>query len=170
MLDILKGIFYFITSVVFIFWMKIIFIIVSAVLLVAIILLLLKTNWLKELFLEDSVELFTKRPYGIKKTFKQWAKIAKRMEIGKESEYKLAITDADVLLKDILIEVGFKGENMREVLEKVDSKILPNIKDVWSAHDIRNKMVHDPDYEITPDMAKKIMRIYEQSFRDLEMF
>jgi len=170
MLDTLRAIIYFLTSAVFLFWLKIVFLSISAILFIAIIILLIRTKWMKKRFIEDFVEISTYRPYGTKKTFKQWNKLVKRMETEKETEYKAAIADADVLLRDILVKMGYKGESTREVLEKIDNKILPNIQDVWQAHEIRNKIIHDPDYGVTPEMAKKVMRIYEQSFRDLEMF
>ena len=32
-------------------------------------------------------------------------------------------------------------DRMKEILEQIDSKILPNIEKVWDAHKIRNNVV-----------------------------
>lgn len=149
---------------------KIIFIVLAFIFLWYIVVLLLKSTWLKRRFLEDIVEIVAYRPFGAKKTFKQWAKISKRLATGIEAEYKLAVIEADSLLNETLEKVGYKGETIGEKLKQLDSNILPDIKQVWEAHKIRNNVVHDPDYHFTLDQAKKTLGIYEKALRDLEMF
>ena len=151
-------------------YLKIIFIILALVVLGSIIILLLKSTWLKRRFLEDMVEIIVYRPFGVKRTFKQWAKINKRLETGKEAECKLAVIEADSLLNDVLRKMGYSGETMGEKLKQLDSTTLPNIDQIWEAHKSRNNVVHDPDYKLTLDQAKKILGIYEKTLRDLEMF
>ena len=151
-------------------YLKIIFIIITLVFFGSIIFLLLKNSWLKRRLLEDLIEITTYRPFGVKKTFKQWAKISKRLEAGKEAEYKLAIIEVDSLLNDVLEKIGYKGETIGERLKQLDSTTLPNIEELWQAHKTRNNVVHDPDYHLTLDQAKKTIAIYEKTLRDLEMF
>lgn len=170
MAELVRNIVYYIISDPFLFYLKIVFLIVSFILFLAIIFLLIITNWINKFALEDFTEALTYRPYGAKKTFKQWSRIKKRMETGKASDFKMAIVDADALLKEILEKMGYKGETMRQILESIDSKVLPNIASVWEAHEIRNNIVHNPDYDISLEKARKMMQVYEQSFRDLEMF
>lgn len=154
----------------FFLYLKIIFIALALIILGFIIVLLLKTTWLKRRFLEDWTEFFIYRPFGVKKTFKQWAKISKRLETAREAEYKLALIEADSLLNDNLTKIGYKGESIGEILKQLDSDILPNIDQVWEAHKTRNNVVHDPDYRLTLEEAKKVIAVYEQALRDLEMF
>src|SRR3989344_7262472 len=96
------------------FPIKIIFGAVFGILFVAILVLLLKTRWLRKLLLEDLAEFFTFKPYGAKKGVKQWAKILKRLDTGLESEYKLALIEADSFLDEILIRMGFTGDSLEE--------------------------------------------------------
>ena len=166
----MNNIFTIISSPIFIFYLKIAFVSIGTLFLIGIVLLLLKNTWLKRRFLEDLIEIMTYRPFGAKKTFKRWSKISKKIEVGKEADYKMALIEADGLLGDILKRMGYKGETVRDLLEQLDSKTLPNIENVWKAHKARNNIVHDPDYELTLDQARKILQIYEQAFRDLEMF
>ncbi len=149
---------------------KIIFIILSLLFIIGIIFLLLKNSWLKFRFLEDFTEFFIYRPFGVKKTFKQWLKITKRLETGREADYKLALIEVDSLLDEILNKIGYKGESLGEKLKQLDPNTLPNLEQVWQAHKVRNNVVHDPDYSLTLEKAKNVMEIYEQALRDLEMF
>lgn len=159
-----------ISSPIFLFYLRIAFTIIGILLFGAAVFFLLKNNWLKRRFLEDLVEVISYRPFGAKKTFKQWNKLAKKLEGGKETDYKMILIEADSLLASVLKRMGYKGDNMRELLEQIDAKTLPNIENVWQAHKLRNNIVHDPDHELSLDKAKRMFQIYEQAFRDLEMF
>ena len=157
-------------SPIFIFIIKTVFLIISGGFAIGIFLFLKKTRWLKVAIIEDVTEIVTHRPYGVQKTFKQWGRVTKRLEKRKEAEYKMAIIEADSLLEDVLREMNYEGETIKDLLEQIDSKIIPNIEEVWQAHKFRNNIVHDPSYELTYEQAKKIVSIYEQTFRDLQMF
>lgn len=150
--------------------LKILFIVAALILLGFIIFAIAKTSWLKRLWIWDLVEFFSFRPYGVRKVVKAWAKITARLETGLESEYKLAVIEADSMLNDILKRMGFGGETLGERLEKLTTAILPNLEQIWKAHKIRNNIVHDPDYRLTLDEARRVLGIYEQALRDLEAF
>lgn len=145
-------------------------IIISFIFLATIICLILLSTWLRRRILEDLTEFTTYRPFGVKKTFKQWGRISKRLESDQEAEYKLAVIEADSLLDEILERMGYKGETMGDRLKQLNSTILPNIEQIWEAHKIRNNIVHDPDYRLSLNQAKRILANYEAGLRDLEMF
>jgi len=149
---------------------KIVFWVLGIAFLIGIIFFLIKSTWLRRLIIEDLSEFFTYRPYGAKKIYKTWMKIMARADTGLESEYKLALIEADSMLDDTLKRMGYAGETVGERLEKINSAILPNIEEVWQAHKTRNNIVHDPDYKLTLDEAKKNLSIYEQAFRELQLF
>jgi hypothetical protein len=150
--------------------LKILFIVVALILLGFIIFALAKTSWLKRLWVWDLVEFFSFRPYGVRKVVKDWAKITARLETGLESEYKLAVIEADSILNDILKRMGFGGETLGERLEKLTVATFPNLEQIWGAHKIRNNIVHDPDYRLTLDEARRVLEIYEQALRNLQAF
>jgi hypothetical protein len=169
----LENIFNFILSPTFSGWLlilKILFIIVALILFGFIIFALVKTSWLKKICILDLVEFLSFRPYGVRKVVKAWAKITGRLEVGIESEYKLAVIEADSILNDILKRMGFGGETLGERLEKLTVATLPNLEQIWEAHKIRNNIVHDPDYRLTLDEARRVLSIYEQALRDLQAF
>ena len=167
-----KDIFNFIVSPTFSGWflfLKILFIIAGLVLFSFIVFVLIKTSWLKKLIIWDWKEFFSYKPYGVRKVLKTWIKITKRLESGLESEYKLAVTEADSMLNDILKRMNFEGEVLTDRLDKLTSATIPNLEQVREAHNIRNSIIHNPDHKLSFEEAKKVLGIYEQAFRDLEL-
>jgi len=150
--------------------LKIPFIVFTLICLIFIIYFTAKSSWLRYYLIQDLVEFFTYRPFGLKKIVKQWAKIKGRLETGLESEYKLAIIEADSLLNETLERMGYQGETLGERLKNITSDILPNLEQVWQSHKIRNNIVHDPDYTLSLDEAKKALAIYEKALLDLGAF
>lgn len=131
--------------------------------------LFLKTNWKKYAFIEDAVHFFFFRPYGIKKFTKSWQKIAKKLKSGDESEYKLAIIEADEILNDILEKVGYSGETLEEKIDKVSLVVISNKEEILEAHKVRSSIVYNPNYKVELEEAKKLLEIYRKALTDLGM-
>jgi len=147
---------------------RLVFIFLGLFLLGLTIYFLRNTSYLRFLILQDLVEFFTYRPYGIKRIGKSWDKILARLQTGDESEYKLAVIEAEDLLDDILKRMGYEGEDLGGRLSHLTAATLPNIRELWQAHQVRNNIVHDPDYRLSLDEARKTLEIYEKALRDLE--
>lgn len=147
--------------------LKIVFLFFIFLFLILIIFLLIKTSWLRVLFLQDLVEFFTYRPYGIKKAARKWKKILSYLERGLESEAKLALIEAEEILDETLKELGYPGETLGERLNKITPDTLPNLDQIWEIHKIRNNIVHDPTYKLSLDEAKKALSVYERALKDL---
>lgn len=167
--DIFSAIMSLLRSPVFIFYSKIALLTLSVIFIIGIAILLMASNWFKERYFQNLVEIVAYRPYGAKKTFKQWGRVKKRLEKGTESEYKMALIEADGFLIEVLKKMGYKGETANDLLEQVNEKIVPNIQDVRAAHKIRNDLVYSPGQRFDLEQAQKLMAVYEQSFRDLQL-
>jgi hypothetical protein len=150
--------------------LKIVFFVFTLGLIIAIVYFLLKTNWLKMAVLQDFVEFFTFRPFGVKKIERDWNKTVARLNLGLESEYKLALIEADSMMDDILKRMGFTGETLGERLNKLTSATISNIEDIKKCHQTRNNIVHDPNYKLSLDVAKQTLASYEKAFRSLQAF
>lgn len=149
--------------------LRVVFIAVSVIFSALIALFLFKNSWLKVRFGTDIFEFLTYRAFWVKKAARQWAKIVNRLETGLESEYKLAVIEADSMLDDVLRRMGFSGESFGERLKKVPKDVISNIGEVELAHKVRNNIVHDPDYYLSHDEAKKTLDIFEKALNDLEV-
>lgn len=130
---------------------------------------LLRTMWMQFAFLFDFTEFFTFRPYGLRRMVKKWQKIQARLETASEAEYKLAIIEADGMLNDILLRMGFRGETLGDRLKILTSAVIPNLDDIWKAHQTRNNVVHDPDYQLTSKEARRTLEIYQETFINLDL-
>jgi len=152
------------------FWLKVLFFILSFLMVVAIILLLRASSWLGNKYLEDMTEVSTYRPYGAKKTFRQWDNIVSKVNSNRAEDYRTAIIEADNLLGEILRKMKYEGETVNDLLTQVDQKTIPNLDRLVSAHNFRNKIVHDPDIDLSQTETRQIISVYETAFRDLQMF
>ncbi len=147
--------------------LKILFVAFALGLLVFNIIILFRTNWLRFRFLEDIFEFFTYQPYGTKRLLKEWNKIKGRLDVGSEAEYKLAVIEADSALDEILKKMAYAGDTLGEKLSKISPAVIPNIEELQEAHKIRNNIVHDPDYRLNLNEAKKAISMYEKSLTEL---
>ncbi len=150
--------------------LKIIFLAVSLALIVFIVFILLKSSYLKSFFFEDTKEFLQFKTHGASKLVKEWKKINKKLESELESEYKLAVIEADVLLDEVLSRMGHTEETIEEKLKATTSAELYNIEEVKKARKTRNGIVYDPDYSLTLDKAKETLKVYEEAFKNLNVF
>ena len=152
------------------FLVKVVFIFFSVIFFVAVILFLVNSSYLKYQSWQEVAEFFSWKSYGLRRIAKRWKKIHRRIETGSESDYKLAIIEADDFLNEILEKRGYPGKTFEERVGQVEKIQLPNLEEVLEVHKTRNSIVYDPDYKLDLDQARKILEIYEQSIKGIEAF
>jgi len=130
----------------------------------------IRTDFLRWWLIWDIKEFFTYRPYGLPKVTKKWVKIRERLKNDSESERKSAIIEADALLDKSLKDLKIGGATLEESLRKrIGPYTISNIEEVKRAHQIRNKIVHQPDFSLTLKEAEEVLDIYEKALEDLGM-
>lgn len=130
--------------------------------------LLRHTDWLKHQWGSDLIEFKSFKAFETVGFLKKWERVKTRLKKGWEPEAKLAIIEADQLLDDLLKRMAYTGESLGERLKQLDSTVLPNINKVWEAHQIRNSLIHDPDYKLSLTRAQSALEVYEEAFKCLE--
>ena len=50
--------------------------------------------------------------------------------------------EADIMLDDLLTQLGYLGTSVGEKLKAVDPAHFKTIRDAWDAHMVRNKIAH----------------------------
>lgn len=89
------------------------------------------------------------------------------IELSKDSKSRpMSVVHADKLLDDALQCLGFKGKTMGERLISGKSR-LKHRDEVWYAHKLRNKIVHQTAFEPSEKEVKKALSGYYQTFKDL---
>lgn len=100
---------------------------------------------------------------------KRWEKVKTRLKSPSESQYKVAIIEADSIAEEILAGIGYKGANMSEKLEQVGQAHLDDhLESLKGAHEIRNRIVHEADFEVDQRMATAVIGVYENFLKYLE--
>ena len=151
-------------------WIKIPFFLVVVIFIIIIIIAFTRSTYLRLSLFGDAVELLTYRPYGFPKMRRRWQRIMRRLDTGNESEYKLAIIEADGLLDDMLKKMNLRGETVDERIQKITSLMIANVDELKTAHLVRNSIVYDPDYRLSASEARRVLLVYQRTFEELDLF
>ncbi len=101
---------------------------------------------------------------------KAWQRINEYINSENESDWKIAIIEADQILDNILTKANFPGKTFTEKLNQINAAEFPNINEILYAHKIRNNIVHEKNFKLVKDEAKKIIDIYKKTLEDLNAF
>lgn len=97
----------------------------------------------------------------------RWIQIQNHMASHNQSEWRIAILEADILLYDMLNQMGYPGDSIGEMLKQVDEASFVTLQDAWKAHRIRNVIAHEgATYELTRGEAERAMRMYQRVFEE----
>ncbi len=91
----------------------------------------------------------------------EWEAIRKKME----RDPKHALVEADKLLDFVLKKKGFAG-SLGDKLKHAE-KWFSHLDDVWAAHKLRNRCVHEVGFDVTEGEARKALSQYKQALWDL---
>ncbi|OGY63452.1 MAG: hypothetical protein A3I89_03810 [Candidatus Harrisonbacteria bacterium RIFCSPLOWO2_02_FULL_41_11] len=149
-------------------WLQIVSLIFSALFIWGIIYIVNKANYFgikREQYLDTLGMGHTYRH----RTLMAWKQIQKMLASNEAGNWKKAILDSDLILNEILKMSGYLGREMEDKLEFLTAAQLPNLEEIKIAHEIRDKIVNDPSFEITQDEAREVVGRYERSFKELNL-
>lgn len=97
----------------------------------------------------------------------RWVRIMELFSSQNPNDWRVAILEADSMLDELIMSLGYSGENLGERLKSIQPGDFPALQDAWEAHKIRNKVAHEGmNYALTPRDAESARRHYEYVFRD----
>ncbi len=99
----------------------------------------------------------------------RWDEMISRLEGGAESDWALAIIEADNIVDDIFKRIGFQGESMAERISHLDEPQFPAVVILREAHRVRNNIAHTPGFKISISEAKRVLDKYKKVLEDLEV-
>ncbi|MAF20771.1 MAG: hypothetical protein CMI55_03760 [Parcubacteria group bacterium] len=149
--------------------LRILSLIISFFFLISIILLIFKIRKNIQKSLEMIVESVAAPGLPKKVISQQWQSVVARLESEDEAGYKLAVIEADKIFDNLLKKMGYQGEDMGERLKQITPAQIANIDQVWQAHKVRNRLAHEPDFQLKRHEAKRVIEIYQRAFEDLEV-
>jgi hypothetical protein len=85
------------------------------------------------------------------------------------SDWRLAILEADIILDELLSELGYTGDTIGDKLKKAHRGDFKSLDHAWEAHRIRNAIAHEgQDFVLTQREARRILDLYEMVFREFD--
>jgi hypothetical protein len=141
---------------------------ISVILLVGIIIVFYKIIHLRKRRIISLAD-FLKKEEMPEARLNRWDGVQKRLESENPNDWKMAVIETDSLLDEIFQKIGYKGENLGERLKNIEPSDFDNLQNIWEAHKIRNKIVHEGDkFELTKDEAKNILEKYKKALKELK--
>ncbi len=96
-----------------------------------------------------------------------WAKLRAELETGAPEGIRAAVIGADGLADDVLKNKGYAGDTFADRLAKLDSASFKTVDRVWSAHRLRNDLVHTPGFEVSLEQGRQALDDYEAFLKEL---
>ncbi|MFA7308663.1 MAG: hypothetical protein WC045_01150 [Patescibacteria group bacterium] len=102
---------------------------------------------------------------------KSWRHIEELMTLGKPSNFKTAVMEADKLLDYVLKGKGYRGQMMGDRMKAIPrSEYERDFFDaMWSAHKLRNHIAHSMDYEVQFFEARDAIKNFKRVMQDLKV-
>jgi len=100
----------------------------------------------------------------------RWHYILTLVESSNESDWRVAILEADSMLEEVLKDRGFSGTTASELLEGAKESGYLTIQDAWDAHLVRNQIAHEgSDFALSQVEARRVIRMYQNFFEELNI-
>jgi conjugal transfer/entry exclusion protein len=125
------------------------------------------TNLLKNWLFPKKDRLSKKRKAQL---ISSWEKIEEKVRQGGESNYKMSLIEADKLFGRVLKELGYQEETWAKSMAKASDRFSNSTRNgVWSAHKLRNRLVHDESDELHSYQAKANLAKYRRGLKELNI-
>ena len=98
----------------------------------------------------------------------KWERIEAYAKSGNNSELRMAIIEADIMLFEVLTQSGFPGNTLGEILKNTDKSKLATLDYAWSSHKVRNELAHQgSNYVLGRSTAEAALEGYKRVFTEL---
>lgn len=96
----------------------------------------------------------------------RWSNIQDLLKSYNANDWKQAIIDADMMLEDLLIQIGYEGVSIGDKLKNVERSDFITLNNAWEAHKVRNQIAHDPTFKLSREIAEKTIKNFEEVFKE----
>jgi hypothetical protein len=97
----------------------------------------------------------------------RWARVLDALNSPNESDWRLAIMEADIMLYDLLEKMSLPGDSIGDKLKAVDPSDFLTLDNAWEAHKVRNQIAHDGvEFRLTDREAKRVVSLYMTVFEE----
>ena len=116
---------------------------------------------------ERMYERLTKKQTQVhnKKRNDRWEQIDTLFNSEHQGDWRLAIIEADGMLEDLIVRLGYSGENLGERLKNIQNGDFPDLQAAWEVHLVRNKIAHEGlAYHLAERDKRHIHNTYRRIF------
>ena len=100
----------------------------------------------------------------------RWHYIQTLVESPNESDWRVAIIEADSMMEEVLKEKGLTGDTVSELLESAKDSGYRSIQDAWDAHLVRNQIAHEgSDFPISQVEGRRVVKMFQNFFEELRV-
>jgi len=97
----------------------------------------------------------------------RWERVMSHLNSERESDWRLAVLEADVLLDEMVTNMGYHGDSLGEKLKGIEKSDFLSLGEAWEAHAVRNKIAHEgAAFTLTEREAKRVIKLYETVFEE----
>lgn len=97
----------------------------------------------------------------------KWPIVLGHLESTTQSEWRLAILEADNMLGDLTAEQNIAGGTLGERLSNANAQTFRTLQSAWEAHKVRNRVAHEGAlFELSQREARRVIALYEEVFRE----
>lgn len=100
---------------------------------------------------------------------KRWQKILDQSASSNSSDWKLAIIEADTMLDELLKTMKPVGESIGDRLKQIEASDFRTLDSAWAAHKVRNRIAHEPGYELSEREARETIANYRAVFEEFSV-
>lgn len=104
---------------------------------------------------------------GRRRQLRAWKKIMKQIKTGDVESWKVAVLEADKIFDEILKMSGYRGETVHERFSQLPQEAISNRDKIVASHEIRDKILTEPDFALSNDEALTLLRHYQRAFKEL---
>lgn len=97
---------------------------------------------------------------------KKWIEIERMIGRDNQQGCQFAIIEADKILDIAMKEIGVPGDTMGERLKAARDK-WSNNDAIWSAHKLRNRIVHESDVNVGYDTTRRALASFKKALKDV---
>jgi hypothetical protein len=98
-----------------------------------------------------------------------WERVLDYIDSFNESDWKLSIIEADIMLGELLDKLSLPGETIGEKLKLIEKSDFTTVDNAWEAHKIRNQISHEGDFRLSQREARRVIDLYRTIFDEFEM-
>lgn len=99
----------------------------------------------------------------------RWEQIESLFLSDSPGDWRLAIIEADSMLEDLVVQLGYPGENLGERLKNINNGDFPDLQSAWEVHLVRNKIAHEGlAYDLSDRDKKRVHSLYRKIFENAQ--